>query len=248
MLTLVPSASTQKLQRGSEEYYRDFAFGVPRDPTEEWALASGGRLSTNGGKPSEARSPRKRIALTRPQESGRGCYDVALQGRSHGWDYKGAAGAYGSGGRFTGIRDSPGAVGLDPKKIAATLREKPHGFTPQMIPDDALDRLALFVSKGQHDTDKFIDKSTKRANGNVERGRKLYQNVCAVCHGFDGKLLNFGDTKNPEYVGTVAASNPWEMMHKIINGQPGNLMPAWRGFDLQATVDVLAYSQTLPAK
>jgi thiosulfate dehydrogenase len=61
-------------------------------------------------------------------------------------------------------------------------------------------------------------------------------------------LLNFGDVKNPEYVGTIGASNPWEMMHKILNGQPGSPMPAWRVFDLQTAVDVLAYSQTLPVK
>ena len=247
LLTLVPSASTQKLEPGSEQYHRDFVFGVPRDATEEWALAWGGRLydkwwqAVGGPEPKGTHSAYPATSKQKGATTWR-CKEC------HGWDYKGAAGAYGSGARFTGIKGITGAAGLDPKKIAATLRNKPHGFTPQMIPDDALDRLALFVSKGQHDVDKFIDKSTKRANGNVDRGRKLYQNVCAVCHGFDGKLLNFGDAKNPEYVGTVATANPWETMHKIINGQPGIPMPAWRGFDLQATVDVLAYAQTLPAK
>jgi len=246
LLTLAPSASSQ-LVPGSEEYHRDFAFGEPRDATEEWALASGGRLYDNwwvalgGEEPKQTHSAYPAAG----RQKGAGTWRCK---ECHGWDYKGAAGAYGSGGRFTGIKGITGAASLDPKRIAATLRARLHGFTPAMIPDAALDRLALFVSKGQHDVDKFIDKSTKRANGSVERGRKLYQGNCAACHGFDGKSLNFGNEANPEYVGTLAAANPWEGMHKILNGQPGSPMPAWRVFDWQTTVDVLAYSQTLPAK
>jgi len=226
---------------------RDFIFGVPIDPTEEWALFSGGRMYDKWWEALGTEEPKE----THPAYPAAGKQKGATTWRCkecHGWDYKGAAGAYRSGGRFTGIKGITGAASGDPKKIAAILRDKPHGFTPQMIPNDALERLALFVSKGQHDASAYIDPATKKAKGDAERGRKLYQTVCAACHGFDGKLLNFGDDKTPEFVGTLAVENPWEGLHKIRNGQPGSPMPAWRGFDIQHAVDVLTYSQTLPVK
>ena len=42
--------------------------------------------------------------------------------------------------------------------------------------------------------------------------------------------------------------NPWEALHKIRNGQPGQPMPVLRVLPLQDMVDILAYVQTLPAK
>lgn len=62
-----------------------------------------------------------------------------------------------------------------------------------------------------------------------------------VCHGADGKTLNFGTPQKPEYVGTVARENSWEFVHKVRFGQPG-------ADPLQEVLDVLAYSQSLPAK
>ena len=85
--------------------------------------------------------------------------------------------------------------------------------------------------------------------GRAARGERFYQNICAACHGFDGKAMNFtGDPDDPEYVGTVAQVNPWETLHKIRNGQPAVPMPAMRVLEIQQAVDILAYSQTLPAK
>lgn len=238
--------ASDKPDRG-EDYHRDFVFGAPANPTEEWALASGGRIydkwwdALGGQEPKETHPAYPAIG----KQKGAGTWRCK---ECHGWDYKGVAGAYSSGGRFTGIKGVAAAAGRDPKNIAALLRDKTHGYTPAMIPDEALERLALFVSKGQHETDPFIDKSTKRAKGDAERGHKLYQAVCAACHGFDGKTLNFGDEKTPEYVGTLAASNPWEAMHKVRNGQPGSQMPNLRVFDLQTSIDIIAYAQTLPTK
>ena len=62
--------------------------------------------------------------------------------------------------------------------------------------------------------------------------------------------MNFGDAAEPEYVGTVAADNPWEFLHKASFGHPGVPMPAGRalGWSLEDIVNVLAYAQTLPTK
>lgn len=40
--------------------------------------------------------------------------------------------------------------------------------------------------------------------------------------------------------------NPWEMMHKVVNGQPAEKMPALRLLDRQVVVDILSHMATLP--
>lgn len=246
-LTFAPASMADDQPERGEEYHRDFVFGTPTDPTEEWALFSGGRMYDEWWEAVGTAEPKG----THPAYPATGKQKGAVTWRCkecHGWDYKGVAGAYAKGSHFTGIKGVNGMVGAEPSMIAALLREKPHGFTDKQIPDEELQRLALFISKGQHDAAAYIDPVTKKVKGDVDRGHKLYQGVCAACHGFDGKALNFGDDKEPEFVGTVAADNPWETLHKIRNGQPGVPMPAWRIFDMQNAVDVLSYAQTLPAK
>jgi thiosulfate dehydrogenase len=109
-------------------------------------------------------------------------------------------------------------------------------------------QLALFLSLGQIDMDRYIDRATNKAHGDLQTGAQFYQTICANCHGFDGKELNFGDAEEPEYVGTVAAHNPWEALHKIRFGQPGVGMVSLSVLDIQQQVDILAYAQTLPDK
>jgi thiosulfate dehydrogenase len=106
--------------------------------------------------------------------------------------------------------------------------------------------LALFVTRGQHDVERFIVRETHKAHGDEGLGERIFQNVCAACHGFDGMAINFKTAKNPEFIGTVASANPWEALHKIRNGHPGVPMPALRFLQLQTLVDILAYAQTLP--
>ncbi|MDH3912582.1 MAG: c-type cytochrome [Rhodospirillales bacterium] len=139
----------------------------------------------------------------------------------HGWDYKGAEGAYRKGSHYTGIKGIRAMAGADPRRIAALLRNKTHRYTEDMIPDEAAWNIALFVSRGQVDMDPLIDRTTKRARGDARRGKRFYGEYCSLCHGHDGREMNFKDDKNPEFIGTVATKNPWEALHKIRNGQPG---------------------------
>lgn len=173
----------------------------------------------------------------------------------HGWDYKGKDGAYGSGSHKTGF---PGVWNAAQKKsadeLAAILRgsaNPQHNFSSVLRPGDISD-LANFLKGGLLDTMKYVDyKSKKPIGGNVERGKTQYV-LCGACHGPDGKKLNFGSEKNPEYVGTIAKENPQEFLHKIWVGQPGSnpAMPAALvlGWDIKQVIDILAYSQTLPEK
>ncbi|MDP6068796.1 MAG: cytochrome c [Alphaproteobacteria bacterium] len=128
------------------------------------------------------------------------------------------------------------------------LRDEVHAYGPEQLPDSVAERLALFVTRGQHDVDRFIDKESSRARGDAGHGERVFQNVCAACHGFDGKAINFKSEANPEFIGTVANANPWEALHKIRNGHPGVPMPALRFLPIQNLVDILAYAQTLPPK
>ena len=102
--------------------------------------------------------------------------------------------------------------------------------------------LALFVSKGQVDPTRYIDAATKKPKGSAAKGEVYYNTLCGGCHGTDGKKVKDGPP-----LGSVADNVP-EMLHKVLNGQPGEAMPALRALDVQIAVDIVAHLQTLPAK
>ena len=165
----------------------------------------------------------------------------------HGWDYKGARGAYGKGSHYTGIVGIRNMSHAPIDATVAILKDKTHGFG-KLMPEKDLEALAHFVVHGQIDMDTYIDRSTKKARGNAAKGERIFQTTCANCHGSDGKLMNFGTPEDPEYIGTVANENPWEALHKVRMGQPGVPMISMLAFDVQDHVDILTYAQTLPRK
>ena len=173
----------------------------------------------------------------------------------HGWDYKGKDGAYGKGRRYTGF---PGVWDAAQKKSVAELAaflgdsaNKHNAFTG--FKSTEVTDLANFLKYGVVDMTRYVDYAAKKPiGGNAARGKTSYNELCAGCHGADGKKLNFGDDKKPEYVGTVAKENPQEFLHKTWVGQPGSEPPMpsalVSGWNIQQVVDVLAYAQTLPEK
>lgn len=165
----------------------------------------------------------------------------------HGWDYKGKAGAYSSGSHFTGIVGIRSYANQSPDEIMKILKDDTHAFG-SMIPEDALEALALFVAYGQVDADLYIDRNTKKSIGDPANGGRIYLATCTKCHGDDGKEMNFNKPEDPEYVGTVASKNPWEALHKIRWGQPSERMIALHFLSLKEQLDVLAFCQTLPVK
>ena len=226
---------------------RDLAAQESPSETDIWSIARGGLLYDKWWAVLEHDEPEG----THPsypaegKQSGSGTWRCK---ECHGWDYKGVDGAYGDGSHYSGIVGIRDKVGADPAEIAAIIRNNVHGFTADMIPDSAVKKLALFVSLGQVDMDQYIDRAPKKARGDPARGARFYQTICAVCHGFDGKDINFHDEDKPEYIGTVASENPWETLHKTRNGQPGVGMVALGALTIQDQVDILAYTQTLPAE
>lgn len=138
----------------------------------------------------------------------------------HGWDYRGRVGAYAKGSHFTGIKGIRSKDGAAVDSIVAILKDKTHRFDT-VLGADELKKLALFVSKGQVDMDRFIERKSKKVNGNISHGRTIYGENCARCHGDDGRNINVHYGGEPEYIGTVGKKNPWEALHKIRFGQPG---------------------------
>lgn len=223
--------------------------GVERVPrSETWVIAEGGKLYDNWAKVLYFDTT---DLGTHPLYPAAGKQQGATTWRCkecHGWDYRGRDGSYAKGSHFTGIKGLREVAGQPVERIAAVVRGQAHGYTPRMLPDGAIAALALFVSRGQVDVEQHIERATRKAKGDAARGARFFQTICAVCHGFDGKAINFGSPESPEYVGTVAVDNPWETLHKIRNGQPGVPMVSLGALDDRDLDDILAYSQTLPEK
>ncbi|MBF0454099.1 MAG: cytochrome c [Magnetococcales bacterium] len=164
----------------------------------------------------------------------------------HGWDYQGKEGAYASGKHYSGIKGIQAMAGKKPDQIISLLKNDTHRLTGLISEADFQD-LALFVSKGQVDMDQFINRSNKKVMGaNITKGEAYYQTICANCHGKEGWMI-----KEMPPLGKVSNANPWETLHKILNGQPMEEMPALRALSLEPTsrhipLDILAYIQTLP--
>lgn len=224
-----------------------FVHGAPDEPSQAWTLAAGGRIYDNWWDALDKPAPTD----THPAYPASGKSKGAATWRCkecHGWDYKGRNGRYATGSHATGIVGIDGAAGRDAAQIAALLRAPLHGYTRDMLSDDELLRVAHFVSRGQHDIETAVDAASGRAKGDLARGKSLFQTICAACHGFDGRLLNWGTAAEPAYIGTEASKLPDEVLHKIRNSHPGAAMVNLRALPLSDAVDVLTYAATLPVK
>jgi len=215
------------------------AVSVPVQAEEDSAIARGGRLYDNWYKVVGAEEPKqthKAWPASNTKKSGGATWRCKS---CHGWDYLGADGAYASGSYQTGIKGLRAQAGGDPAKVAATLKDATHGL--DVLPKSAVADLALFVVKGQIDMTQYInpDKSIK---GDAAKGAAYYNTLCAGCHGEDGKLPK--DMEKP--LGAIVSGNPWEGLHKILNGQPKEPMPALRALPIDIAVDTLAYTASLP--
>lgn len=223
-----------------------FIHAAPAEPSEPWTLAAGGRIYDNWWEALDREKPEGTHPSypTAGEQSGP---DTWRCKECHGWDYRGTAGIYRKGSHHTGIKGIDGALGKPEAEIAALLRAPLHGYTPEMITDEELARVAAFVSSGQVDVSVIVDGETRAIiAGDPERGRGIFQTVCAACHGFDGRRYDWGKDGAHAYVGTEAADVPDEVLHKILNAHTGVEMANLRAFPLDAAVDVLSYAATLP--
>jgi len=174
----------------------------------------------------------------------------------HGWDYKGADGAYGSGSHYTGIAGVFGTT-MSPLELFALIRSPDgdgtggtvvngHDYATYGLTDTDIWDLVDFLLIRLLDTDLYIG-SHYEFLGDAAQGESNYNSTgeCFVCHGVDGTEINMGTPEDPIWVGTVAALNPWEFLHKVRFGNPGTSMPSWheQGGDDQGAADIGAHSQ-----
>ena len=225
---------------------------LTEDQAKSNSASRGGRLYDNWWKEAGVAEPTGDQPLWASQTTNtRSGVDTWRCKECHGWDYLGAAGAYGSGSHFTGF---PGVFGAESKtldEIVAILSggsNADHDFSA--MGHDAIDDLATFLQSGLVDVTPLIDTATKSpVGGDATHGKELFA-ICAACHSEDGRAFNFGSEEEPEYVGTIALDNPWEFIHKVRAGQPGTKMPpAMEGdWNMDDILDLLAFAQTLPVK
>ena len=228
-------------------YFSPFTYGMPKEPSETWTLSYGGRLYdkwyTALGKDGPQTTHPSWPASNRNVSGA----DTWRCKACHGWDYNGKDGRYKSGDNATGIIGVRGAIGKPVSEIVKIITDSTHQYTTDMIDEKSMKWLAEFIVTGQDHTDRYVNENGE-VSGKVVTGKNLFQNVCASCHGYDGKSRNWGDENSPAYVGTEANANPWEVFHKIRNGHPGFYMISLRGIPTQFSADVLAYVKTLPVK
>ena len=222
-------------------------------PTEPNLLVIGGKLYDKWYTvAADATEPTEDHALWATQSTNtRSGKDTWRCKECHAWDYMGSEGAYSSSSShytgFTGLLDASSLSVAEVLDILNGVSNADHDFSTVMADDD-LAALADFIAAGGIvDVSDYIN-SDKSINGaDIDNGQTLYDDSCAVCHGSDGLSLDFG---GGDGVGTLANDNPQETLHKIRFGHPGSAMPSGvaNGWTLQESIDVLAYSQTLPTE
>jgi mono/diheme cytochrome c family protein len=170
----------------------------------------------------------------------------------HGWDTRGAAGAYGSGSHFTGFPDLLSLLPeLDSTAIVEHLKgtnDPAHDFSAY-LDEASLNQLAAFLKFGAIDDAPYIDPISLRViNADAERGRSLFDATCQACHGEDGKTIVFRSEGINETLGSVAHRDPWRFLHRTRFGVAGTEMPVGYalGWTPEEGRDILAYVQTLP--
>lgn len=166
----------------------------------------------------------------------------------HGWDYMGVDGAYSGGSHMTGFSGVLAAAEMSADELIGWLdgtANADHDFSAY-LEEGAMQLMVAFMQEGTIDMTPYINED-KTVNGDAAAGQPLYEQGCARCHGDEGKDINFGDESEPEYVATLANDNPWEILHKITNGQPDTHMTQGRemGWTIDDLVNILSYAQTL---
>lgn len=219
------------------------AASIAAAEVDQGSVARGGRLYDKWYKVVKAEAPKEAHPLY-PASNEKYAADPAANWRCkecHGWDGLGKDGAYGSGGHATGIKGINGMIGGDPAAVVALLKAPEHGYGDKLGDADLAD-LANYVVYGQVDLAPLVDLATKASKGDAAAGNQVYNTVCANCHGAEGKL-----PKDMPPLGSLVG-NPQEVMHKLLNGQPAEVMPALRAIDHKVAADVLAYLATLPSE
>lgn len=213
---------------------------------------AGGRIYDNWMLALDVMPPEGDQPLWRTQESNSRAGAATWRcAECHGWDNKGASGAYGPGSiHYTSFRGLQNSVGATQEEVVAWLdgsNNQRHNFLQYMNPT-AIDDLAVFLRTQQIDLDLIINPNTGEALGSGRAGRDLYLGACADCHGDAGRDINFSNNGRPTFVGDFANADPWRTVHVVRFGTVTGRMPGTEeaGWSIRKVGDLLAFAQTLP--
>jgi mono/diheme cytochrome c family protein len=170
----------------------------------------------------------------------------------HGWDYKGADGAFRSGPNYTGFPGIYDARAIEFSEFQALMDGSAmpdHNFSAYLNATDVAS-LGLFIQNGLIDDNEFIDPvSLKVLGGDLQQGNELYTSACASCHGDDGRQIKFRYEGQDINLGKLAVQDPWRFLHRTRFGTaraPEMVIGAKLGWQVEEGRDVLLYAQTLP--
>ena len=144
----------------------------------------------------------------------------------HGSDAGGAPG-------FPNLTDKDWLYGGEPETIQTTILDGRNGMMPPMgmgLPDEQVDQLVAYV----------LRLSGREADSpKVEAGKKLFQTMCVVCHGPDGKGNTAMGAANLTDNIWLYGGSPGTIKQTIKAGRNGT-MPAHREFLGEEKVHLLA--------
>ena len=168
----------------------------------------------------------------------------------HGWDYKGADGAYGSGSHFTGFPGILDASSLSSDELLTWLNGEAnpdHDFSAVMD-EMAFDALVTFIQQEMLDSSTYVN-DDGTVNGDPDGGQAL----CLLARVLDvmvrmAKHLTLARKTSRCLSARWPMKIPWKSSTRRHLGSPEQPMPAALalGWTPQQVADVVAYSQTLP--
>lgn len=162
----------------------------------------------------------------------------------HGWDYDGAAKSPGSKqqeAQFASLRQ---LYGQNMLRLRARFSRAHPNYLEGMLDSLPLELILLFIGAGQVDHAAF-DLGKPVDPVNLARGQDIFEGLCMNCHDPDGKAgLPPRDGRKPS-LGWLARREPNRVLHRVINGFPGQAMVALRFMEDEAVRDLIAYMRTL---
>ncbi len=210
---------------------------------DAFVISLGGKLYDNywagsGSTPPAARNPAFPLDLQVSNTDSWRCVSC------HGWDYDGAEKADGSAQQqqqFVSLRHLQGTDPFNMLELFTKAHPDQKALSSGGLP---LDLLLLFLTVGQYNPENFKpEKSLSKQN--LSRGRDIFEGVCMSCHDPNGKSGFQARPGIRSSLGWQARHQPRRMIHKIINGVPGESMLALRFMDEPAIADLVAYLKTL---
>lgn len=145
----------------------------------------------------------------------------------HAWDDQGTAG-------MPGIATM---AGKPVDEIMAVFDNPNHALYEPLLPPLARADLAAFIARGQ-----IAPGAVEAAKGDpVAPPQQLYATVCSNCHGGTGQAM-----PGIPALGDLARDEPALVIHKTLNGHPGEVMPALRAFGLPTMAGLLDHLRGLP--